>query len=344
MLPPRSVSLVDRARESLPAEVFAYYAAGAGAQQTLAEQEQAWREIGLRPRVLQDVSLVSTEVSLLGDTVASPILIAPTALHGLAHPDGELATARGARKAGCRYVVSMRASRRLSSIAEESGPFWQQVYVLNDRGISDEVARRAAQVGATALVVTVDTPIVARKPAEIPALAWATGLLDVLDGRDPADPRLQQARDLGPPDLRRLHEVSGLPVVAKGVLRGDQALKCRDAGAAAVVVSTHGGRQLDGTITVPAALAEVVRTVGGEVEVYADGGVRTGGDVVRALALGARAVLIGRPVLWALAVGGAAGVHEYLRDFTADLSETLALAGCRSAADVGADLVEGPAS
>jgi 4-hydroxymandelate oxidase len=335
--------LEARARDVLPADVYAYYATGSGTGQTLAEQEPAWSAVRLRPRVLTDVSEVSTGVTLLGRSVGSPVVVAPSALHTLADPEGEVATARGAAAAGSLYVLSMRAGRRLTDIAAVAGPFWQQIYVLRDRGVSDDVARQAAALGAAALVLTVDTPLVARKPGSLPAVLPHNAIVASLDGRDWSDPMLQQAPDVTARDLARLAEVSGLPVVAKGVLRGDMALRCLDSGAAGVVVSTHGGRQLDGVVSVPEALPEVVAAVGGRGEVYADGGIRTGIDVVRALALGARAVLVGRPVLWALAVSGAAGVEQHLTSLTDDVREALALAGCVSCADVGPDLV-GPVS
>ena len=329
----------DRARELLPPEVFAYYAAGSGEQRTLAAQERAWDDVLLRPRVLRDVSTVTTATTVLGTPVAAPVLVAPAALHGLAHPDGEVATATGVRDARSVLVLSMRASRPLEQVAAAAGPWWQQLYVLRDRGISDEVARRAADAGASALVVTVDVPFVAHKPAgPLPPLP-PEAIVEALEGRDPADERLQQAPDLGAADLARLKELTGLPVVAKGVLRGDEALRCLDAGADAVIVSTHGGRQLDGVVPSAVALPEVVDAVAGRAEVYVDGGVRTGGHVLRALALGARAVLLARPVLWALAVDGADGVRDLLDGLTADTRDALGLAGCTSPDDVGRDLV-----
>jgi 4-hydroxymandelate oxidase len=213
------------------------------------------------------------------------------------------------------------------------------MYVLGDRGVSDEVARRAADAGASALVVTVDVPFVAHKPTgPLPPLP-PEAIVEALAGRDPADPRYQQAPDLGPADIARLKALTGLPVVAKGVLRGDEALRCLDAGADAVIVSTHGGRQLDGVVPSPVALPEVVDAVGDRAEVYVDGGLRTGTHVLRALALGARAVLVGRPVLWGLAVGGADGVREVLDDLTSGTRDALGLAGCTSPADTGRDLV-----
>ena len=188
-------------------------------------------------------------------------------------------------------------------------------------------------------MLTVDTPYVARKAgAPLPSVL-GKGVIPELDARDASNPALQHAPDLTPADMARLAEVSGLPVVTKGVLRADEALRCLDSGAAAVVVSSHGGRQLDGVIGVPWALAEVAEAVGDRGEVYADGGIRTGVDVLRAMALGARAVMLGRPVLWGPAVGGAAGVSAVLNDLRAEFIEALALAGCASCADVGPDLV-----
>ncbi|HET7900247.1 MAG TPA: alpha-hydroxy acid oxidase, partial [Candidatus Nanopelagicales bacterium] len=212
-------TLEDRAREVLAPEVFAYYAAGSGEQRTLAAQTAAWDDLLLRPRVLRDVGSVTTATTVLGTPVSSPVLVAPAALHGLAHPDGEAATAAGTRDAGSLLVVSMRASRPVEQIAAAAGAWWQQLYVLGDRGISDEVARRAADAGATALVVTVDVPFVAHKPSgPLPPLP-PESIVEALAGRDPADPRMQQAPDLGAADLARLKELTGLPIVAKGVLR-----------------------------------------------------------------------------------------------------------------------------
>ena len=333
-----TADLERRAAAALPDDVFAYYATGSGTGRTLAAQESAWDAVPLVPRVLRDVSAVSTGTTLLGLDVPTPVVVAPTAAHTLAHPDGEVATARGAAAAGSLYVLSMRSGTRLETVAAAAGPFWQQIYVLRDRGVSDEVARRAAAAGAGALVVTVDTPYVARKPAGFPLLP-PLGLVEALDARELDDEGLYQAADLVAADLERLAAVSGLPVVAKGVLSAAAARACVDAGAAAVVVSTHGGRQLDGALAVPRALPDVADAVADRAEVYADGGVRTGAHVLAALGLGARAVLVGRPVLWALATGGADGVAAVLADLTAGAAEALALAGCAGCTDVGPDVV-----
>src|SRR4051794_15901796 len=171
-----AADLEARARDVLPADVYAYYATGSGTGQTLAQQEPAWSRVRLRPRVLTDVSEVTAEVTLLGATVASPVVVAPSALHTLADPEGEVATARGACAAGSLYVLSMRSGRRLTDVAAVAGPFWQQIYVLRDRGVSDDIARQAAELGAAALVLTVDTPLVARKPGIIPAVLPHNGI------------------------------------------------------------------------------------------------------------------------------------------------------------------------
>jgi 4-hydroxymandelate oxidase len=331
--------LRTQAKEALPADVFAYFAAGSGAEVTLAGQGRAWDDALLRPRVLRDVSTTSTTTRVLGHELAQPVLVAPMAAQCLVHPGGEAAVAEAARGTGSLMVLSMRSSTRLEDVAA-AGPFWQQIYVLRDRSVSDEVAVRAATAGAGALVVTVDTPYVARKRAGFPAHMPERGLIEALDGHDGTNPALLQAPDLSPHDIERLADITGLPVVAKGVLTAEAARDCVAAGASAVVVSTHGGRQLDGVVPTPMALAEVAQAVGGQVEVYVDGGVRTGAHVVKALALGARAVLVGRPVIWALATGGSAGVQQLLDELAGELREALSLAGCRSCDDVASDLVQ----
>lgn len=327
-----------RAQELLPDDVYGYFAAGSGAEVTLAREARAWDDVLLQPRVLRDVSDTSVATQVLGHPLASPVLVAPTAVQCLAHPSGEVGVAVAARDAGGLVVLSMRSSTPVEEVGAV-GPFWQQLYVLQDRGVTDEVVQRATAAGALALVVTVDTPQVARKRVGVPSLLPPRGLVPALDQRVVTDERLQQARDVGPRDLERLAETSGLPVVVKGVLSAQAARDCVSAGASAVVVSTHGGRQLDGVVPTPMALPAVAEAVGDEVEVYVDGGVRTGSHVIKALALGARAVLVGRPVLWALAIDGSGGVRALLDELTAEVQEALVLAGCRSCADVGPDLV-----
>ncbi|MBW4041822.1 MAG: alpha-hydroxy-acid oxidizing protein [Acidobacteria bacterium] len=320
-----------------------YYEGGSGDETTLVENVRAWRAVRFRPRVLRDVGEVSTSTQLLGSRLSGPVLVAPTALHGLAHPDGEVATRRGTAQAGSLMILSTRSTVPLEQVAAAAtGPWWFQIYAMRDRGLTLDLAARAAQAGARALVLTGDTPVVGVKRRRTPGLDVADLHLEHL--------RSQTGRDLSPSDVEQdpsvdlrfigdLQKAVGLPVLVKGVLRGDDALACIDAGAAGVIVSNHGGRQLDRAIPTAWALPEVAAAVHGQVPVLVDGGLRAGLDVLAALALGAGGVLLGRPVLAALADGGAAGVERCLMDLHHELAHVMALAGASSPAEVGADLV-----
>jgi len=323
-----------RAAAVLRPEVLAYYATGAGESVTAAEAEAAWARLRLRPRVLRDVSRVDTGVELLGSQLAAPLLVAPSALHGLAHDAGEAETARGAAAAGSLTVVSTRASRRLEDVP--AGPWWFQAYVMKDRGLTRGLVQRAAAAGATAVVLTGDTPYLGRRPGA-GRQVLATDPLVNLVGAAAAD--LEQDPSTGLEAVEELAAASGLPVLVKGVLRGDDALRCLDAGAAGVVVSNHGGRQLDRAVATARALPEVADAVAGRAPVLVDGGIRSGLDVLCALALGADAVLLGRPVLWALAADGAAGVQACLEALADELAHVMGLAGARTLAEVGRDLI-----
>ncbi|MCY1083327.1 alpha-hydroxy acid oxidase [Archangium lansingense] len=327
------------ARERLPSAVFDYIAGGSGDEATLADNTAAWARLRLRPRVLRDVSSVDTSTELLGAPLSSPILVAPTAFHSLVHPDAELATARGTREAGSLLVLSSRSSRRLEDVASAAGPWWFQVYVFRDRGLTRALVQRAAAAGARALVLTGDTPYVGRKRRNRGDSALPLSDEDFLANLEGLTHRAlaEQAPDVTFQDIARLHEDSGLPVLVKGVLRADDARECLLHGAAGLIVSNHGGRQLDGALATADALPEVVEATQGRVPVLVDGGVRSGRDVLRALALGARAVLLGRPVLWGLATGGADGVRQVLDALREDTAHVLALAGLSSLSAVGAD-------
>ena len=312
------------ASAAVPDDVRRYWDGGAGDERTTTEAVEAWQRVRLRPRVLRDVSDRDTSLDLLGSRLATPVLVGPTALHGLAHPDGEVATARGTAAAGSLLVLSTRSTRPLEEVP--AGPWWLQVYVLRDRGRTRALVQRAAAAGASALVVTGDTPYLGQRPVR----------------RAPLPPEQEQDPSAGLEVVADLAEASGLPVLVKGVLRGDDALDCLDAGAAGVVVSNHGGRQLDRALATAVALPDVVDAVAGRAPVLVDGGLRSGLDVLCALALGADAVLLGRPVLWALAADGAAGVQACLEALTADLSHAMGLAGARRLAQISRDLVAGP--
>ncbi len=334
------------ARDRLEPAVWEYYRSGAGEELTVAETEAAWRRYRLRPRVLRDVSTVDLGVNLLGVALDTPFVVAPMAFHGLADPDGECATMTGTGRAGALGVVSTRASRTLEDVGRSAtGPWWFQAYVMRDRGLTEALVQRAAAAGARAVVLTVDTPYVGRKsrvdgvriavPDDHFLVNLAQHLLPGSIGREAAE----QDPSMTPEIISRLADVGGLPVVVKGVLRGDEAVRCLDAGAAGVIVSNHGGRQLDRAVPSALALPEVVDAVGGRAPVLVDGGVRSGLDALVALALGADAVLIGRPALWALATGGADGVEAMLRTLSHDLRHVLAVAGAARLDDLDRSMV-----
>jgi 4-hydroxymandelate oxidase len=304
------------AREALGPTVYDFYAGGAGDEETLAANRSAWDAIDVRPRPL-GAPEEATEVDLLGLRLPHRVGIAPMGYQGLLHPDAELATARGAEAAGALNVVSTRASCSLEEIAEAvpDAPRWFQVYVLRDRGLTAEIAGRAAAAGYRALVLTGDTPFLGRKLRDarngfvIPE-EHARGNIRI--ARHSAE--AAQDPSVTFDDIAWLADVGRLPVLVKGVLRADDARRSLDAGAAGVIVSNHGGRQFDGAISTAEALPEVVAEVAGSAPVLVDGGIDSAADVRRAVALGADAVLVGRPVAWALATGGAAAVAELLAE------------------------------
>jgi 4-hydroxymandelate oxidase len=333
--------LERRARRLLTPAVYDYYAGGSGRERTLRASVSAWQQHWLMPRVLRDVSTVDTSVRLPGlpeTAAATPIAVAPTGFQGLAHPEGEVATARGAAQAGALMVVSTRCSMRIEEIAEavagEGGAWWFQVYVMRDRTLTARLVDRALNAGARALVLTGDTPVVGRKRRD--RTEGVVSDAHVLANIGPlADLSLTgQAADVTFADIGWLARLGGVPVLVKGVLRADDARACAAAGAAGVIVSNHGGRQLDRAVPTALALPAVAAELGSSVPVFVDGGLRTGADVLAALGLGARAVFLGRPVLWALACGGADGVRDLLTGLTSDLTHEMALAGAAALADV----------
>jgi 4-hydroxymandelate oxidase len=337
-------ALEARAQETLGTGVYDFYAGGAESETTLGEATGAWRRRRLRPRVLRGVSTVRLGTSLLGTEVGTPIGIAPWAYQAMAHPDGERGTARGAAAAGALMTVSTSATTALADVraTEPEAPKWFQLYRLHSPAHTDELARRAGDAGYRALVLTADVPVLGRRlrdltrdfalPADLPLPNHpVSGTVAA------ADTPVWTLDDIG-----RFGDLSGLPVVVKGVLRGDDARRCVEAGAAGVWVSTHGGRQVDPVVASADALPEVVDAVGDDVEVYADGGVRSGSDVLTALALGARAVFVGRPAIWGLATGGADGVARVLAGLSAELAHTMVLCGLDDVTAVPRDTVTRP--
>ena len=331
--------LERRARRLLTPEVYDYYAGGSGRERTLRASVSSWQQHWLMPRVLRDVSTVDTRVRLPGlpETVAAtPIAVAPTGFQGLAHSEGEIATARGAARAGALMVLSTRSSMKIEEVAEavasEGGAWWFQVYVMKDRTLTARLVERAVAAGARALVLTGDTPVVGRKRRD--RTEGVVSDAQVLANIGPlADLSVTgQAADVTFADIGWLARLGGVPVLVKGVLRADDARACLAGGAAGVIVSNHGGRQLDRAVPTALALPAVAAGLGSSVPVFVDGGLRTGADVLTALGLGARAVFLGRPVLWALACGGADGVRDLLTGLTNDLAHAMALAGAAAVA------------
>jgi isopentenyl diphosphate isomerase/L-lactate dehydrogenase-like FMN-dependent dehydrogenase len=331
------------ARERLDPGVYGYYAGGAGDEHSLRANTAAFTQWELRPRVLVDVSEVSTATTVLGTEVSLPLLVAPTAFHRLAHKDGELATARAAAAAGTVMCLSTFSSVSPAELAAAApgAPQWFQLYCSRDRGFTEELVSAVAEAGFRALVVTVDVPVAGRRERDLRAAFelpenLPTPNLPSKIGRKDFQAAVSAIADstLTWRDLEWLRSTSSLPLVVKGVLTAEDALLAGEHGAAGIIVSNHGGRQLDGVPASLDVLPEVVEAVGERVEVLVDGGIRRGIDVLKALALGARVAMAGRAILWGLAVGGEQGVGEVLELMRDEISSGLMLLGCTQPADV----------
>jgi 4-hydroxymandelate oxidase len=318
-----------------------YYAGGAGDEHTLADNRSAWDRLRLRPRVLVDVSRRDLSVSAFGSRLAHPIIVAPTAAHGFAHPDAERATARGAATAGTLYSLSTISTVPMEDVAAAApgAPRWFQLYAPADREACRALVERAAAAGYGALVVTVDLPLPGNRERDLRS-GFTVPLGVHLPPEQPTgETGLVELPTWSWDDLAWLRGVCPIPVLAKGILRADDADRAVAAGCDGIWVSNHGGRQLDTSVTAAEALPEVVAAVGGRALIVADGGIRRGIDVLKALALGADLVAVGRPVLWGLAVDGAAGVARVLDILRDELSLAMALAGCPSLDEVTRDLI-----
>jgi 4-hydroxymandelate oxidase len=324
----------------LPEHVVGYFRGPTGAYGIPTEAER-WSQLRFRPHVLRDTSRLSLATTVLGTPVASPVLVAPMAQQRAAHPEGEVATARAVRRRGVLLGVSTNTGVRFADIGAVGAPWWFQVYVMDDRAMTADLVQRAAAEGATALVLTVDTPGVDPRRPQLEPRSWPEryGMQANLPGGDTGRPVFSGTRNLSVDDIGWLHDLTGLPVVVKGVLRADDAVRCVDTGAAGVIVSTHGGRCLTQSVVSADALPEVAAAVGDRAEVYVDSGLRTPEHVAAALCLGARAVFLGRPVMWALATGGDAGVEELLGSIDTQLERVLRSLGAGSLDELGPDLV-----
>jgi isopentenyl diphosphate isomerase/L-lactate dehydrogenase-like FMN-dependent dehydrogenase len=327
----------DLARERVPPGPFAYYAGGAMDEVSLAENEAAFARRRFRPRVLVDVSVIDTTTTLLGTMVAQPFGVAPTAQHALAHPEGECATARAAAEAGVMFCASTSSSRSLEEIAAAcDGPRWFQFYTQDNTGPrSERLLKRAADAGYSAIVLTVDLAVSGRREREL-RHAWD---IDAnVFGNFPAEP--DRGAGSGVPntfswrDLAWLRKTTTLPIVLKGIVTAEDTRLAVEHGIDAVWLSNHGARQLDRAPAAIDVLEEVVDAAAGRMEVYLDGGVRRGTDVATALALGARAVFVGRPIIYALAYDGPAGVRLALDLLAGELRNVMALLGTPSLSDI----------
>jgi 4-hydroxymandelate oxidase len=344
-----SICIADfeaRAKSKMPAMAWEYVTAGAGDELTVRWNEEAYQRIRLRPRVLVDVSNLDTRVTLFGQELAFPILLAPTAGQKLLHADGELATARGAGAAGTAMVLSCFSGTSLEDVAAVAkSPLWFQLYVQPDHGFTRELVQRVEAAGYRALCLTVDTPITGarnretRAAVKLPPMPHLEGFK--VDGREghlhPGSVQVFSGvldAALSWKDVEWLRSVAKIPLVLKGVINPDDADRAAKSGVAGVIVSNHGGRNLD---TLPAtieALPQVADKVAGRMPVFADGGIRRGTDVLKALAFGASAVFIGRPYLYGLGAAGETGVAQVINILQREFQMAMALTGRTSIASI----------
>ena len=345
----------EAARAKLPRAIYDYFAGGAEDEATLRGNREAYERYYLRPRVMVDVSHVDASIELLGDRLAFPVLLAPAAFQRLAHPDGELAAARAARAAGTLLVSSTLSTYSVDDVAAAApGPLWLQLYVFRDRGLTRELVERATRAGCRVICLTVTVPVQGNRERDLrnqfrlpPGIEMANflGLRQARfpDGVTGSGLNAFITREFDPTltweSVEWLRSITELPIVLKGVVTPEDASLAVGHGASGIIVSNHGGRQLDGAEPTLFALPRVADAVAGRIPVLVDGGIRRGTDVVKALCLGARAVLIARPYLWGLAVGGQKGVEHVLSLLRAQVERTLALLGRPTVAALGRDVV-----
>jgi len=340
----------DAARSALPAPVYDYFAGGAEDERTLSANRSSFDRYFLVPRVLVDVSAVDTRVTLLGHTYDAPVFIAPTAFQRLAHDLGETATARAAASLNALYIASSLSTTSLEEIADAApaAPRWFQLYVFRDRELTRSLVQRAEASGYHALCLTTTVPVQGKRERDARNSFTLPPGIDIANFRgllqhtfpNASGSRLEAfiAREFDPSlswaTVEWLASITSLPIVLKGILHPDDARRAVDHGIAAIIVSNHGGRQLDSAISTLDALPDLAEAVAARIPVLMDGGVRRGTDTLKAIALGAQAVLIGRPVLWGLAIDGQQGVETVLRLLNDELSRALALVGTPSLSDV----------
>jgi 4-hydroxymandelate oxidase len=347
----------SRAREIGEGSTLDYYDGGSNDEITLRENIRAFSRVTVYPRVFRGVGQRATHTTILGVPTSTPVMVAPVALIGMLHPDGEVPVVRAASNAGSIVTLSTFSVTPIEDVvAAATGPVWFQLYVYKDRSATEALVKRVETAGCTALELTADAPILGRRERDVrnnfsmPDGLWAPNL--TADGTLPLP---ESSGRSGSPfaaafdmlvdpnvtwdDIAWLTSVSDLPVLVKGIVRADDARRAVDAGAAGVIVSNHGGRQFDTAPAAIDALGPVADAVGDRTEVIVDGGIRRGADVVKAIAMGARAVQIGRPIVWGLVVDGEEGVRDVLNLLRDELDLAMALAGCRSIDEISSDLL-----
>ncbi len=355
VMPVNLLDLQQLAQERLAKQAFDYYVSGANDEITLRENREAFSRIFLSPKMLVDVSARSLSTTALGQPLSMPVMIAPTAFQRMAHPDGEVATVRAAGKAGTAMTLSTLSTSSIEEVLEAAtGPVWFQLYVYKDRGITASLVRRAEAAGCKAIVLTVDSPMLGRREADVKNRFHLPDGLSVKN-------LMQSAMDEFPTDaagsglaayiaslyetaltwkdVEWLRSITDLPVLVKGIMRPDDALMAVQRGVNGIVVSNHGGRQLDTVSATITVLPRIVEAVNGNVEVFIDGGIRRGTDVLKALAYGARAVMLGRPIIWGLALEGDAGVGLALELLRTEIDLAMALSGIPDVQHVSRDLI-----
>jgi L-lactate dehydrogenase (cytochrome) len=354
--------LERRAKKLLPAGAYGYVAGGAGAESTVAANRRAFERWRIVPRMLRDVGVRDMRTEVLGTSMPAPLMLAPIGVQSIVHPDGELATARAAAELGVPAILSTASSYTIEEFAEAMGdaPRWYQLYWPNDPELAASFLQRAEQSGYGAIVVTLDTWLLAWRPRDLEQ-AYLPFLKGIGVANYFSDPVFRASLEKPPEEdlqaavgqwvakysdptvtwdnLSLLRENTELPIVLKGIQHADDARRAADVGMDGIIVSNHGGRQVDGAIGSLDALPPIVDAVPDDFPVLFDSGVRTGADAFKAMALGARAVLIGRPYVWGLAVGGQDGVRHVVRGLLAELDLTLALSGYTNFGDVGPDVL-----
>ncbi|XP_077990889.1 2-Hydroxyacid oxidase 1-like [Glandiceps talaboti] len=342
------------AKQKLPYISWAHYCSGAGCEVTLQNNRIAYERLFLKPRMLRDVSKRSLSTTILGSPVHAPICIAPTAYHGLAHPDAEVATAAAAANMNTIMIMSSISTKSMEEIiaAKPGGTKWLNIFIWPNREVMKDMVKRAERSGVKALVVSIDIPALGVKRR----LEYVGGLSKIPNFRhgnlERYFPKLCGSKDkvayellFGDPagtweDITWLQTLTKLPIVLKGIMTVEDAVLAVKYGVQGILVSNHGGRQLDGVPATIDVLADIVQAVGDQLEVYLDGGIRQGTDVMKALALGARAVFIGRPILYGLTYKGTDGVKQVLQTLNEELSTAMALSGCTQISDITSSLIE----